>query len=109
MPKRTQTEQESGMDLDSTIAAHDYLRTHFRGRIGRVYLTLCEHDVGAGVEMRMRELSALTGLTLPPLRESLRLLRIAGLIEVKRVYWPRSEGIKTSRYRVLPVDASEVS
>ena len=97
------------MDLDNTTAVHHYLRRHFRGRIGRVYLTLCEHDLGDGVEMRMRELSTLTGLTLPPLRASLRLLRVMGMIEVERIYWPHSEGIRTSRYRVLPVDVREVS
>ena len=105
----TQRQRESKIKPDSTTKVHHFLRTRFRSRIGRVYLALCEHDLGDGVEMRMRELSTLTGLTLPPLRASLRLLRIMGMIEVERIYWPHSEGIKTSRYRVLPVDVSEVS
>ena len=105
----TPERQESAMDLDNTTAVHHYLRRHFRGRIGRVYLTLCEHDLGDRVG------DAHAGVINPDWSDPAAVegvpqaARVMGMIEVERIYWPHSEGIKTSRYRVLPVDVREVS
>lgn len=67
-------------------------------------MMIAEFDLGDGVEIRARELSASTGVSLRHTRRCLDLLEMSDLIEIDPVYWPTTTGVVMSRYRLVRKD-----